>query len=374
MPQKILLKDILFNKTRIDKLAAEIYRVYPAFKKSEFINDVVKEFPVLELKARISWIAKCLEKYLPANYKQAVAILIKSLPAPNNPDLSDGDFGDFIYAPYTEYVAKNGCTKEYLQLSLAALYEMTQRFSAEDSIRYFINAYPQETLNELFAWTKDKHYHVRRLCSEGTRPKLPWSQKINIAVTDPLPILNNLFADKTRYVTRSVANHLNDISKTDPELALETITAWKNLNRQHPDEMQFIIQHSLRSLIKQGHPKTMKLLGFRHDAPLKLSKFNVPTHVKMNTALQFSFTVEAMQDMNAIVDYILYFQNKAGKLNSKKVFKLSKLVLEKNKPVIISKSHLLRKQMTTRTLYPGKHEIELQINGKRLAKKSFLLK
>ena len=203
---------------------------------------------------------------------------------------------------------------------------------------------------------------------------MPWSQKISIAITDPLPILNNLFADTTRYVTRSVANHINDISKTDPDLALETLTGWRRLNKQTPAEMQFIIRHSLRSLVKQGNSNAMKLLGFEQNANFSFSKFRVAKQVRMNTPLQFSFTIQAPEDLNAVIDYILYFQNKAGKLNSKKVFKLTKLELTKNRAVNVSKSHMLRQYMTTRTLYPGKHEIEIQINGMRLAKESFLLR
>ena len=373
MAYKILLKDILFNKIKVEQIAGEIHRVHPSFKKNEFVRHVVNEFPALELKARISWIAECLNKYLPDDYKRAVNILVKALPAPNNPELSDDDFGDFIYAPYAEYAAKNGCTKEYLQFSLGALYEMTQRFSAEDAIRYFINAFPSETLKELLLWTKDPHYQVRRLCSEGTRPKLPWSQKINIGITAPLPILDNLFSDKTRFVTRSVANHINDISKKDPDLALETIRKWQKSGKQKPEEMDYIVRHALRTLVKQGNPKAMKLLGFHHDLRVSVSKFLVSKQVKMNAALEFSFTIQSHEDSNVIIDYIIYFQNKSGQLNSKKVFKLTKLALKKGKSVLVSKRHMLREHMTTRTLYPGKHEIEIQINGKRLAKKSFLL-
>jgi 3-methyladenine DNA glycosylase AlkC len=373
MAEKILLKDILFNRAKVEQIALEILRVHPSFKKNDFVLDVMHEFPELEFKARISWIAESLKKYLPGDYKRAVAILVKALPAPNDPSLSDDDFGDFIYAPYADYVAKNGCTKEYLQFSLAGLYEMTQRFSAEDAIRYFINAFPKETLKELLLWTKDPNYHVRRLCSEGTRPKLPWSQQINIMITAPLPILDNLFSDKTRFVTRSVANHINDISKIDPDLALETIRKWQKLDKQKSGEMEYITRHAVRSLVKHGNPKAMKLLGFHHDPSVSVSKFLVPKQVKMNTALEFSFTIRAHEDTNVIIDYILYFQNKSGKLNSKKVFKLSKLSLKKNKPVMVPKRHMLREHMTTRTLHPGEHEIEIQINGKRLAKGSFLL-
>ena len=373
MVEKVLLKDMLFNSTKAEQIAGEIHRVYPHFKKKEFVYDVANAFPALELKARISWIAECLKRYLPPDYKPAVDVLIKALPAPNNPDLSDADFGDFIYAAYSEYVAKYGCKKEYFQFSLAALKEMTQRFSVEDAIRNFINDFPKETLKELLLWTKNSHYHVRRLCSEGTRPKLPWSKKINIPVTAPLPILNNLFSDKTRFVTRSVANHINDISKTDPEIAIETIIGWQKCNKQKLMEMQYITRHALRTLVKQGNPNALTLLGFQPNPRVKLSQFRVAEHVKMNTPLEFSFTLQAKHEANVIIDYILYFQNKAGKLNSKKVFKLTKVALTRDKPVVISKSHMLRQHMTTRKLYPGNHEIEIQINGKRLAKRSFLL-
>ena len=157
-------------------------------------------------------------------------------------------FGDFIYASYSEFVAKNGCVEERLQMSLDALYEITQRFSAEDAIRYFINARPQETLKQLLLWTSASHYHVRRLCSEGTRPKLPWSQKVNIPLTAPLEILSNLFYDTTRFVTRSVANHLNDISKSDAGLVIATLTKWRQSGNQRPQEMDYIVRHALRTL------------------------------------------------------------------------------------------------------------------------------
>lgn len=373
MTKKVLLKDQLFNKLKVNKIALEIQRVYPSFKRDDFIHDVAAKFPELELKARISWIAACLRKYFPEDYRRAIGILIKALPKPNNPDLSDDDFGDFIYAPYAEFVAKNGCTKEHLSISLTALYEITQRFSAEDAIRYFINAFPDETFKELLEWSKDSHYHVRRLCSEGTRPKLPWSQKINIPITAPLSILENLFYDKTRFVTRSVANHINDISKTHPELAIETLKKWQKSKKQKPEEMDYMIRHALRTLIKEGHPQAMTLLGFSQHSEISVTNVSVPQQVLMNTALEFSFTVKSPIDIRALIDYTLHFQNKRGELNSKKVFKLTQLSLVKNTPVMVSKRHALRERMTTRTLYPGKHEITIQINGTIFTKKPFIL-
>ena len=374
MTEKILLKDLLFNREKVARIAGELHRAYPSLAKNEFVRDVVARFPQLELKARISWIAECLERHLPDDYRRAVAILIEAQPAPNNPDLSDGDFGDFIYAPYAEYVARNGCTREHLQVSLNALYEITQRFSAEDAIRPFINAFPKETLKALLSWAADSHYHVRRLCSEGTRPRLPWSRKINIPITAPLAILNRLFSDRTRFVTRSVANHLNDISRIDPDLVMDTLGEWRKSGKQNPEEMDYILRHALRTLVKQGNPRAMNMLGYAHAPDVTLSRLVVPKQVKMNTALEFSFSIEAREDTNIIVDYTLYFQNKSGKLGSRKVFKLAKLELVRNKLVAVAKRHMLRERMTTRTLYPGEHEIEIQVNGKPLARRQFLLK
>lgn len=371
--EKFLLKDHLFNKKKVAGIATEIQQVYPAFRKDAFVRAVVAKFPELELKARIIWIADCLKKYLPSDYRQAVGVLLQALPAPNDPSLSDGDFGDFIYAPYAEFVAQHGCTKEHLTFSLAALQEMTMRFSAEDAIRYFINAYPQQTLQALLQMSTHKNYHVRRLCSEGTRPKLPWSQKLNIPATEALPILDRLFADTTRYVTRSVANHLNDIAKIAPELVIDRLKTWQQSGKQAQDEMSYITQHALRTLIKQGHPQALQLMGIAHEAPIGIDKVKVSKRVKMNTVLAFSFTLRASADTAIIVDYIIHFQNKAGQLASKKVFKLKKATLKKGEPLELTKQHMIKQFMTTRTVYAGKHLLELQINGKSQGQYPFVV-
>lgn len=373
MADKVLLKNLLFNKAKVEQVAAEVYRTYPSFKKDEFVHAVLQKFPELELKARITWMAQCLKQYLPSEYRQAVHIILSSLPMPNDPNLTDDDFGDFIYAPYAEYVAKYGCNEKDLRFSLKALYELTMRFSAEDAIRYFINAFPKQTLKELLTWSEDSHYHVRRLCSEGTRPKLPWSQKVTIPITAPFFILDNLFSDPARFVTRSVANHINDISKINPNLAIDTLTKWKLSGKQKPKEMNYMIRHALRTLIKDGNSEALKLLGVPHEPNVSVSQFNVPAEVKMNTALEFSFTIQAHEATEIIADYIIYFQNKLGKLNSKKVFKIKECSLSKNETSTLTKRHLLREHMTTRKLFRGKHELEIQINGKSYLKKQFFI-
>jgi 3-methyladenine DNA glycosylase AlkC len=371
MAEKFLLKDQLFNKTKVEHIAGELGRAHPPFLSKKFTQAVVRRFPDLELKERISWIAECLKAHLPAGYQAAVKIILRSLPPPNNPELSDDDFGDFIYAPYMEYVARYGCDRENLEFSLDALYQLTMRFSAEDAIRSFLNAFPAETLQTLARWSKDSHYHVRRLCSEGTRPKLPWSRKINIPVSAPLPLLDVLHADRARFVTRSVANHINDIAKIDPALVIRTLTRWKKAKRQNAAELDFIIRHALRTLIKHGDPAALKLLGANHEADVRVLEFKAPAVVKMNNALEFSCTIRAREDAYLIADYILYFQNKAGEPGGRKVFKLKALDVKAGESVTLTRKHTLRENMTTRKLYRGKHRIELQINGKVYGKKDF---
>lgn len=373
MPEKFSLKDALFNRAKVQKLADEIHRVYSDFNKAKFTESVLEEFPRLELKARIAWIAECIRRNLPKEYAEALRIILEALPPPNDPSLSDDDFGDFIYAPYAEYVAKNAWHAEHLQLSLKALYEITQRFSVENAIRSFLNAFPRETMEALLSWTKDPHYHVRRLCSEGTRPKLPWAKKITIPIEQPIQLLDELFFDEKRFVTRSVANHMNDLSKIDPDLTLSTLLRWKKSGKQRPDEMDYLIRHALRTLVKQGHPKALELLGFRHEAALIFSNLSVPEQSFMNENLEFSFEIKAEEDSKILIDYVLYFQNKAGQLKGKKVFKLTKFELKKGASQSVSKRHLLRQKMTTRTLYPGLHRIEIQVNGRTYGAKHFML-
>lgn len=343
------------------------------FQVRKFINQVVKKFPELELKERISHISENLKIHLPKDYVEATTILINSLPEPNDPNLTDDDFGDFIYASYADFVAKNGCTKEYLDFSLNALKKITTRFSAEDAIRYFINSFPDKTLNVLEIWTKDSHYHVRRLTSEGTRPKLPWCQKVHITPRQTLPILNQLFCDKTRFVTRSVANHLNDVSKSDPKLVLTTLKNWKHSKKQNPKEMDYIINHSLRSLIKQGDRATLEFLGFSPTPEVKISNLIIHKKtVKIGSALEFELEIIADQNERLIVDYLIHFQNKHGQMKNKKVFKIKQISLKTNEKYSIYKKHPLR-EMTTRKLFPGKHKLEIQINGKNMGERDFEL-
>lgn len=363
MKEKFSLKDHLFNALKVALLADSIKNVYADFEKESFERDVLEAFPRLELKERITHIRMCLKKYLAADYQEAVNIILQALPKPLDEHLNDDDFGDFIYAPYHDFVAHFGCSQEHLLFSLAALKEMTKRFSAEDAIRYFINAFPSETLKILNEWANDSNYHVRRLCSEGTRPKLPWSQKINIEPEETLPILHQLFSDKTRYVTRSVANHLNDIAKLNPDFVLNTLRFWTISGRQKEAEMNFIVKHSLRTLVKNGHQDALNLLGAGDSEGIKICDLVHDKAVNIGEGLAFSFNVISTDSKKIVVDYVLFFQSKQGTLSNKKVFKLQNFDSAPNKTTVLNKRHFFKADMTTRKLYRGLHKIEIQVNG-----------
>ena len=273
---KILLKDSLFSEEKIAYLSNLLANAYFNFDEPSFQRDVLKKFPKLELKERIFWMSTCMEKYLPSDYDASLHILLQTLPEELDTDKTDDDFGDFILAPIGHFVVRNGLNRKSLKSSLEALGEMTKRFSVEDSIRYFINSFPEETMLKMEEWSRSDNYHQRRLASEGLRPKLPWSIGLkDFEYKDAVSILDNLFYDKTRYVTRSVANHLNDISKIDPELVIKTLDKWQNTKKQNAKEMDFIIQHSLRTLVKKGDQNALNFLGYQSSPTIEITNLKI---------------------------------------------------------------------------------------------------
>ncbi len=358
------MKDALFNKEKINLIATQIKEVYSDFEKENFEKEVVEKFPKLELKERIDHIRDSLTKYLPDDFKKATTILLKALPPELDNEKQDDDFGDFIYAPYSEFVAFHGCTKEHIGFSLDALCEITKRFSVEFAIRFFINTFPKETLASLKICSFSDNYHQRRLASEGVRPKLPWGKKVDIDYRLGLELLENLYFDKRRFVTRSVANHLNDISKLDANLVLETLKRWKSSGKQDRKEMDFIISHALRTLVKNGDKDTMIFLGFPINPAIKVKNFNIfKKEVFIGEALKFDFEIEADKDVGLIVDYILHFCTKSKALSAK-VHKIKKINMKKDEIKKIEKNHHFKANMSTRKFYAGLHKVELQINGK----------
>lgn len=369
--EKFSLKDQLFNKQKITQLAKRIGDVHSSFSQKDFTHDVIVAFPHLELKQRIVHIREQLKKYLPYSYRKTVGILLNSLPQPLDPAQTDNDFGEFIFAPYADYVAHYGQNLEDVDFSLDALREITMRFSGEDAIRYFINQHPQKTFNKIKQWAKDKHYHVRRLCSEGLRPKLPWCVKIKFPYQQALPILTQLHADKTRYVTRSIANHLNDISKINPQAVLQILAEWRTLKKQTHQELDYMTKHALRTLIKKGHAPTMNFIGLATHPLVSVKNFSLSQPVyRLGESLQFSFDVYAQKDESVLIDYRIEFPSLAQKIRQK-VFKFKKINLQKDEKITLCKNHLLKANMTTFKIHSGRHHLILQVNGQDRARLEF---
>ena len=369
-PERFSLKDQLFNRPKVEALAARLRAAHRRFKAKEFSESVLADFPHLELKQRITRIRVGLEEYLPGDYTRAVGILLDALPEPCDPDRGDEDFGEFIYAPIADYVAARGCTDSRLIFSLGALREITTRCSAEYAIRPFINAFPDQTLAMLRQWTDDPHYHVRRLVSEGTRPKLPWAPAITIRWEQVKPLLEKLHDDPTRFVTRSVANHLNDWSKSHPEMVLDFLAARRG--RQRAEESAYITRHALRTLSRHGHPGALRVLGIDPAADVEVRWLAHSRRVHLGGAMEFSVEICARRDVEVMIDYRIGFQGAKGSGLRHKIFKLTRLRLTAGEPKRISKSHVL-KPMSTRALYPGPHSLALQINGKLLPAREFVL-
>jgi 3-methyladenine DNA glycosylase AlkC len=370
MKEKFSLKDHLFNKDSVTYLADLFVAVDPDFNKKKFVSEVVSKFPSLELKARIGWITEVLAKHLPSDPGAAMKLIVVALPPPLDPTKTDDDFGRFIFAPLGEYVVQYGCTKKYLKQSLATLKQITMRFSMEDAMRTFLNNFPTETLAEYDKWVSDKNYHVRRLVSESTRPSLPWSQKISIEYKVPVKYLDILHADTTRYVTRSVANHLNDISKKDGALVVTILKRWHKEKTQNPLEVDWLTRHALRTLVKRGNADALALLGYAaHTVPL-VSNFVVPKKVTAGNRLQFSFDVMSSISQNLLIDYVIDFVKLNGGTKPK-VFKIKKIVTLPHAVISVEKNHHLKADATTFKLNAGTHSLTIQINGQKLANAQF---
>lgn len=369
MSERFSLKDHLFNAETVSYLGGLLGKAIAGFDRSRFEASVLEKMPELELKQRIALIAGVLGEHLDADFARAAHQIRSALPPPLDPTLTDDDFGDFIFAPLGKYVENHGI--DHYDVSMDLLKELTMRFSMEGSVRPFIDHRPDETMQLFESWARDDNYHVRRLVSESTRPALPWAPRIGLDVRDPLPLLDILHADPTRYVTRSVANHLNDISKVDPALVIESLNRWRRLGDQSPDELDWMTRHALRTLLKRGNPDAMRVLGYSPEARVRVGEIALASPVVCaGESLAFSVDVAAEADELVMVDYAIDFVKKNGE-RKPRVFKLKNLSLADEQTMTLSKRHPLRSDATTYRLYPGQHRLSILINGRESASTEF---
>ncbi|MGH3797380.1 MAG: hypothetical protein ACRDSP_21120 [Pseudonocardiaceae bacterium] len=354
-------------------IASDLKNVYPPFDAEGFVTEVLREFPKLELKARVACAADNLAIFLPADVEHATEIILAALPPHDDDTFTGSDFGIYTYAPYSDFIARHGCTHNNLDSSLQALNELTKHFTAEDALRYFINTFPQETMEAVMKWSQDSDYHVRRLASEGTRPLLPWSPRVTLPISSTIPVLDNLYSDTFRFVTRSVANHINDITRTDPSLALATLERWLTSHTQQPREMEFLIRNSLRTLIKRGDPRAFEFMGLCAQPVVEVFDLTVaPLHMPIGEALTFDFKIRAGRPERIILDYIVQYPRRTKNGYGEAVFKLKILDLSQGETRTISKTKVLR-TTANHALAPGPAQLHIQINGTRVANAGFEL-
>lgn len=362
-----------YNPTMIAQMGDHLQRVWKTFDKEGFVSKAAKGLDDLELKERISHIADALSVHLPNDYSQSVSILQQAL-APENKDWQAGkELGITGWAslPLNHYVGLHGLT--YFETSMAFFKVSTSRFSAEFDIRLFLIEDQKSTLKLLKRWTKDPSYHVRRLVSEGTRPRLPWAMKLQAFIDNPsliLPLLEALRDDNEEYVRRSVANNLNDIAKDHPDLVASIAKEW--LKDADKNRVR-LVKHACRTLIKQGHKATLEAFGYKEPA-VTLETLNIQTtQVALGDALIFDITLHSTsaKPQNLIIDYAIHHR-KANGGTSPKVFKWKAITLKSSAALNATKKHAIRK-ITTRTYYNGIHSVEILVNGVSLSKQNFEL-
>lgn len=346
-----------FHRRTADQLAA----LDPAFDARRFLGHVLPGLAERELMARLHRVAEGFDLALPLPLADQLTVLRAHAPQIGH---------NFIAIWPCAHVAARGLDQP--DLALPALRELTQYGSAEFALRPFLIRDLSHTLAVLRTWVSDPNEHVRRLASEGARPRLPWGQRLHALVADPapmLPLLVALRADPSLYVRKSVANHLNDIAKDHPETVLELVSGWDRVDPR----TAWIVRHALRMLIKQGHPRALGLLGAGQapeiDATLKVT----PKCIGLGDTLLLTATLRsrAADPQRLVVDYVVNYV-RAGGRSSAKVFKWCEVTLEPGAILSLTKRQTIR-DFSTRTHYAGRHRVELQVNGVRVVESSFTL-
>ncbi|MDP4625203.1 MAG: hypothetical protein NWT08_08700 [Akkermansiaceae bacterium] len=359
-----------FDQRAADELAAQVYTAWNVFDRKRFLKLATHNLASLEMTPRVRQFSGALAATLPADKTTAIEILVRSLPSPM--DGCDDLSSSWIQWPVAHFISEHGLP--HYQQSMAALREITMRFTSEFAVRPFAAAYPEKVYRDLLKLTADPNPHVRRWCSEGSRPRLPWGQRLNDLVADPSPlwpILDALRHDPELYVRRSVANNLNDIAKDHPELVVEKCAEWKQAASNK--DLDHLIRHALRTLIKNGHPGALGFLGYaplqKTEADFSISGARIP----IGKPLELSLTLISRNktDQNLVIDFAIHFLRKNGS-HSRKVFKWTTLTLPAAGTLTLSKKHPLKKT-TIRALYPGLHRVELLVNGATLSEIPFEL-
>ena len=362
-----LLKD-LYSKSFYNEFADSLVKTVPAFKKAVFIRQIFsKEFENMELKERMRHTTHVLHSFMPEDYAAAVKLFTKIINGLRKDGFSNGRL-EFMFFP--DYIEVYGL--EDYDSSVKALEFITVFFSCEFAVRPFILKYGDKMMRQMTAWSLHKDAAVRRLASEGSRPRLPWAMAVPALKKDPapiLPIMENLKEDPSESVRRSVANNLNDIAKDHPDIVLSIAGRWKGISK----EVDAIIKHGCRTLLKQGHTEILKHYDLE-SKDLALTSFKILTpKVKIGEYLsfKFSFVNNHTKDLTVRLEYAVYYKRANGQL-ARKVFKISEKNCKAGEKVEISRNQSF-KIITTRTFYPGQQQLSIILNGAEKGIDKFVL-
>ncbi len=355
----------MYNQLYIEDLAAALGEGYPPFDQAGFLAQILDEqWEERALKERMRHITLAIHDFLTGDYGRSLGILRQVAPS-----MDHYGFQNMIFPDFVELYGLDDWSA-----SIPALEQFTQLVSAEFAVRPFIVQDQERMMAQMLAWTGHEQETVRRLATEGCRPRLPWGIALPALQADPspiLPILTRLKNDPSESVRRSVANNLNDISKDHPETVVELLTDWQ---KEGNKEIAWITSHALRTLVKKGNPQALELLGYPADPALRVSGLAVePAKLAIGEELTFSFELisSGQEEQKLMIDYVVYLMRANGR-QTPKVFKLSKRTLAPGQRIQIQKKHSFR-PVTTRKYYPGEHALEIQINGRRFGRVDFEL-
>jgi len=371
------LKD-MFNKEFFDRFTKDLKLIIKDFNTRKFVSQIMdKEWERKEFKQRCCFITTVLKNYLPADYKDAIAKILELLDHLKDVfDFSKVDDTTFGLSLEYGWVLDNFVEQYGLddyETSIKAIEKITQFTSCEFAVRPFIIKYPKEMMKQMLVWSKHEHWGVRRLSSEGCRPRLPWAMALPKLKENPapiIPILENLKNDVSRFVRLSVANNLNDIAKDNPETVINLVKKWQGKS----ENINWVIKHGSRTLLKQGNAEVLEIFGFGAAKSITIKDFKISTpKVKIGESLEFGFKLmnNSLEKAKIRLEYGIYYQ-KANKTLSKKVCKISEKEYEKKSATEITRKHSFR-VVTTRVLHSGLHQVSIIINGKEIEKYDFEL-
>lgn len=353
----------MFNRPFYEKLAKELRKAESGFNSAGFLSEVTLGIAELSLNQRMRNTSHVLKRHLPDDFGKAIGILKKVIPNMN---------GGYTNLLFPDYVGVHGL--DHFDQSMEALKYFTTYGSSEFAVREFLKLDFNRAIKIMNRWAEDKNHHVRRLASEGSRPRLPWSFKLDEVIKHPhrtQPILELLKADPELYVRKSVANHLNDVSKENSAYMLKLINAWDKSN----PHTAWIVKHASRTLIKKGDASSLLVFGFEKNVKVEVKNFKLNKgKLKLGETLKFEFELlsrHKTKSQKLVVDYVIHYVKSSGQLLPK-VFKLKEIDLLPSGSEHIQKSQVF-KDFTTRKHYRGQHFVELKVNGKSFGKTAFNL-